>query len=201
MIYAIKGPSLDLGFLRLLRLLRLSRLAHLMNKIPELLTMIKGIVAATRSVGSVLLFLAILCYVFSIIFTGTYKPEAGKEYTENEEMLQEYFGNIGISMFTLFVQGTLLDDLDDLVRGIREDSVLMLLAFFSFILLSSFTVLNMLIGILCDVVNDTEESEKERIKVETVKEVLQAQFNRIDQDGSGKISSKEFEWLCKDKQV
>ena len=35
--------------LRLLRLLRLTRMVRLMRKIPELLTLIKGIVAAARS--------------------------------------------------------------------------------------------------------------------------------------------------------
>lgn len=200
-IYAFDGPSLDLGFLRLLRLLRLSRLAHLMNRVPELLTMVKGIVAAMRSVGSVLLFLAILCYVFAIVFTGAYKPIPGQTYSEQEVFLQGYFGNLGMSMFTLFVNGTLLDDLADLVTAIREDSIIVLLCFFLFILLSSFTVLNMLIGILVDVVSDTEEQERQRIKVEAVRSILTDQFSRIDKDQSGKVSQKEFEELCQDEQV
>jgi len=195
------NPLSDLGVLRLLRLLRLSRLARLMRSVPELLTIVKGIFAATRSVGSVLLFLAILCYVFAIVFTGIYKADPNQEYTELQETLQEYFGNLGISMFTLFVHGTLLDDVADLVAAIRMDSTLMLLLFFLFILLSSFTVLNMLIGILCDVVHDTEVEEKQRMKVEKVKETLTGEFQKIDGDGSGKVSQKEFQHMVADSQV
>lgn len=195
------NPVSDLGVLRLLRLLRLSRLARLMRSVPELLTIVKGIFAATRSVGSVLLFLAILCYVFAIVFTGIYKADPNETYSEEEEELQVYFGNLGISMFTLFVHGTLLDDLADLVVAIRVDSTPMLLVFFLFILLSSFTVLNMLIGILCDVVHDTEAEEKQRMKVEKVKDTLTGEFLKIDTDGSGKVSQKEFQHMVKDEQV
>lgn len=195
------NPLSDLGVLRLLRLLRLSRLARLMRSVPELLTIVKGIFAATRSVGSVLLFLAILCYIFAIVFTGIYKADPNETYTEDQEELQGYFGNLGISMFTLFVHGTLLDDLADLVTAIRMDSTAMLLLFFLFILLSSFTVLNMLIGILCDVVHDTEVEEKQRMKVEKVRETLTGEFQKIDRDGSGKVSQKEFQVMVADGQV
>lgn len=198
-IYAVEGP--DLGFLRLLRLARLSRLARLMHQVPEFLIMVKGIFTATRSVGSVLLLLVVLCYVFAIVFTGNYKAEPGKEYTEAEIELQGYFGTLPMSMFTLFCNGTMLDDLADLVKAIREDSIMMLVALFIFILIAAFTVLNMLIGILCDVVSSTERKEKQRRKVEEVRDVLSTVFEGIDKDGSGKVSNKEFEVLCEDEQV
>lgn len=200
-IYALDDSPLDLGFLRLLRLLRLSRLAHVMHQIPELLTMVKGIFAATRSVGSVLLLLVIFCYVFAIVFTGNYRAVAGKTYSEEDIYLQDYFGDLGQSMFTLFINGTLLDDLSDLIKAIREDSVVMLVCFLTFILLSSFTVLNMLIGILCDVVAETEELEIERRKVDIVRQVLTGQFEKIDKDGSGKISNREFDQMREDPDV
>jgi len=41
--------------LRLIRLARLSRLLRLLRSVPELLILIKGMVAAMRSVGFVLL--------------------------------------------------------------------------------------------------------------------------------------------------
>merc|ERR1719393_558322 len=67
------GGTGNLSILRLLRLLRLTRMARLMRSVPELLTLIKGIVAATRSVGSALTLLIIFTYVFAIIFTGVYR--------------------------------------------------------------------------------------------------------------------------------
>merc|ERR1719329_1016455 len=65
------GGSSPLGnasILRLFRLARLSRMARMLRSMPELLILIKGMVAAMRSVGFVLLLQIIMMYVFSIAF-------------------------------------------------------------------------------------------------------------------------------------
>lgn len=195
------GSSLDdLGFLRLLRLLRLARLTRLMRSFPELLILVKGVWFASRSVTSVLLLLGIIDYVFAILFTSTYKREQGQIYTEKQEELQTFFGNLGMSMFTLVCQGILLDTLDDLIRLLREDSVIMLLLFFLFILLSSFTLLNMLIGILCDIVADTEEQEKESMKLDKVRDVIINSYYICGSDGSEFVTLEQFDEMCQDHE-
>merc|ERR1719456_2139463 len=95
------GPPSNLSILRLLRLLRLTRMARLMRSVPELLTLIKGMVAATRSVSSTLVLLIGLMYIFGIVFAQNFKTSP----------LYDQFGNIPRSMLTLFVNGTLLDNL------------------------------------------------------------------------------------------
>merc|ERR1719171_872505 len=135
------------GPLRLLRLLRLTRMARLMRSFPDLLTLVKGMMAATRSVGSTLLLLMIFNYVFAIIFTGTLKDH------ENPEFL-EYFGTMFSSMFTLILAGTLLDDITTPTRMLIDyDLQGLVLCTFVYILASNFTMLNMLIGVLCEVVS------------------------------------------------
>jgi len=124
------NPLSDLNIFRLLRLLRLSRLTRLMRQVPELLIIVKGIVAAMRSVGFVLFFLSILDYTFAIVFTGAYKPVKNTTYTDAQLGLQAMFGNLGMSMLTLCCSGTLLDDVDPVVRSIREDNIILLLVFF-----------------------------------------------------------------------
>merc|ERR1719504_611801 len=69
------GGLSQLSILRLLRLLRLTRMARLMRSVPELLTLIKGIVAATRSVFSTMVLLILTTYVFGIIFTQAFKDD------------------------------------------------------------------------------------------------------------------------------
>ena len=56
----------NMPIFRLLRLLRLTRMAKHMKAMPELLTLIKGTVAATRSVGSPLVLLIVFLYVFEV---------------------------------------------------------------------------------------------------------------------------------------
>jgi len=61
------STGIPTGLIKMLRLLRLARMARLMRSLPELMAMIKGVKQASRAVGSALLLLVILVYVFAII--------------------------------------------------------------------------------------------------------------------------------------
>jgi hypothetical protein len=96
-------------------------------------------------------------------------------------------------MLTLFVNGTLLDNLTNVMLWLREDSMIMMWVFVIFILVSSFTVLNMLIGVLCEVVTATSESENEAMTQAEASLSLRRVFKEIDEDKSGLISFIEFD--------
>merc|ERR1719506_3591226 len=66
--------------------------------------------------------------------------------------------------------------------------------FYLFVLLSALTVMNMLIGVLCEVVSAVSETEKESLTVQFVKETLQEvmKHSGLDEDGDGEISKDEF---------
>merc|ERR1719316_884742 len=93
------GGAGSLSILRLLRLLRLTRMVRLMRSVPEVLTLIKGMAAASRSVASTMGLLVSFIYIFSIIFTQQYKDHPNED-------LEFYFGDMGHSILTLFVCGT-----------------------------------------------------------------------------------------------
>merc|ERR1719473_2056278 len=78
-------------------------------------------------------------------------------------------------------------------------SYLLLGVFMVYILLSSFTVLNMLIGVLCEVVSATATGERQKQAVMEVKEKMESVFEKIDVDGSGKVSRDEFDQMKEDK--
>jgi hypothetical protein len=52
--------------------------------------------------------------------------------------------------------------------------------------------MNMLIGVLCEVVSAVARTEKETIEVSFVKEKMQAIVNQLDQDRDGRMTKKEF---------
>merc|ERR1719217_1878795 len=62
----------------------------------------------------------------------------------------------------------------------------------AFVLLSSLTILNMLIGVLCEVVSAVAEAEKEKAVVTYVKSQLIDVLTDLDSDGTGTISKEEF---------
>merc|ERR550514_972986 len=196
-------------------------MARLMKSVPELLTLIKGMAAATRSVSATMGLLIIFLYVFAIIFTGSMKevfengPESigcpdPRSFPDGtcEDRLEEIYGNhrkmwgnMSRSMFTLFVGGTLLDDFFGVSRDLMDGFPMLLWAMMIFVLLSAFTVLNMLIGVLCEVVSETAAGEKMKAVDAEVGSKLAKVFSEIDVDGSGQISETEFKLMQGNEEV
>mmetsp|Transcript_10803 Transcript_10803/g.24700 ORF Transcript_10803/g.24700 Transcript_10803/m.24700 type:complete len:786 (+) Transcript_10803:49-2406(+) len=182
------GNASILRMARLLRLTRMARIAHIFHLMPELLILIKGMVAATRSVFFTLCLLFILLYVFGIAF---------RQLTDGSQVGEEYFSSVFNAMYTLLIDGVFMDDVGDVVHKIGHEHPECAVLFWTFVLLSSLTVMNMLIGVLCEVVSAVAATERETLVVSFVKEKLHniARINqklKIDQDDDGSISKSEF---------
>ncbi|CAE7721128.1 Cacna1g [Symbiodinium microadriaticum] len=148
----------QLSILRLLRLLRITRMAKLMRAFPQLMMIIKGISAAARAVGWTAILLVIISFTWSILFTNEYHQghitdDEMKEWADDDpRKIHEYFGGMDKSMLTLLIMGTILDDVTECADIIHaQNNIWMLAAFIFYILLNSFMMLNMLVGILVEV--------------------------------------------------
>ena len=71
-------------------------------------------------------------------------------------------------MSTLLLRGT-LPDMADLVEDVGRVNIIYAAFMLFFILLASLTVLNMLVGVLCEVVSVVSAVEKESMTVQFVK--------------------------------
>jgi hypothetical protein len=173
------------GIGRMLRLLRLARISRLMEMLPELVTMVKGMIAAIRAVHAALLILILLVYVFAIIMNSLIGDEPD---------VKMQFDTVRDSMVTLLVQGVFLDDISGLTRAlIHLGHVMPCLVLSIFCLLSAVTVMNMLIGVLCQVVLDVSAEEKEtRVKHQMSKTLL-VMLEELDEDRSGHLSKSELQ--------
>jgi len=190
------GGSVPVGPLRLLRLLRLTRMARLMRSMPELLTMIKGMKASARAVGSSLLMVAMLIYVFAIVMHMA---------LNDDERMKEYFGTLPLCMWTLLLDGTLMDNTGAVLARLRENaditSSLSVGVFMAFILLSAMTVMNMLIGVLCEVVSTVAQNEKDEAAIRVMKDSILVQLKRFDVNNNGCISMEELSDVMRDPQA
>jgi len=170
---------------RILRLTRMVRLTRLLRVMPELMILVKGMVAAARSVFFTLLLLLVLLYVFAIAFTQLLKKtDAGKQY----------FPNVGHSMNTLWLYATLLEEITTLTHDLEKESLWIVALLDLFILVASLTVMNMLIGVLCEVVSAVASAEKEEGAFMLVKSKVSKIFLSLglDEDRNGLISRSEF---------
>lgn len=175
------------SMLRLLRLLRLTRLTRLTRSAPELIVLLKGMGVAVRSVSSVVVLIIIFTYVFAMIF---------KQQTEGDEELQVMFGTIPDAMMSLLLAGTLCDNIGSAVNLLRERNPMMCAVFVMWVLLSSFMCLNMLIGILCEVVSAVSETEREKNAMAFAKSQFLNVLSQVDTDKNGTIKETEFEAFC-----
>merc|ERR1719146_85378 len=95
------------------------------------------------------------------------------------------------------MNGTFLDSVGSVLTPLLEtntvNTVLGVCFFMAFILLSALTVMNMLIGVLCEVVSAVAASEKGDNAIRIVKDKLLVMLRELDEDGSGKISQEEIQ--------
>lgn len=156
----------------------------MLKSLPELMILIKGMITAMRSVCYVMGLLIIILYVFAIAFTQL--------AVDNAVIRDAYFQNVALSMYSLLIYGTFLDDLSAFANDIRAESLPCLFLLMVFICLSALTVMNMLIGVLCEVVSAVAATEKEMILTQTVSEKMQGIVASLDTNSNGMISFIEF---------
>lgn len=172
------------SILRLFRLLRLSRLMRMLRSLPELMILVKGMMTAMKSVVYVMCLQVIITYVFAIAFTqlavGT--PTIG----------EVFFSNVALSMYSLLIYSTLLDNMADFNDALRFEQWPLLALDLVFIALAALTVMNMLIGVLCEVVSAVADTERATILTETVKEKMLKIIDSLDSNKNNRISYEEF---------
>merc|ERR1719149_255730 len=104
------------------------------------------------------------------------------------------FGTVRGSMVTLLFNGVLLDDISGLARLLIEvANVPAIICLMIFILLSALTVMNMVIGVLCEVVMDVSAEEKENHAKAKMQKTLYVMLQELDADNSGLLTKTEVQ--------
>merc|ERR1719253_1370191 len=102
---------------------------------------------------------------------------------------------------TLFTRGVLGDNLDETVQAILDESVWLMWAFFIFFAITFATLLNMLIGVICEVIQDAAEEEEQNENETLLKKTIEETFNDIDLNSDGKVSRAEWEQIKDNDKV
>jgi hypothetical protein len=185
----LKGQG---AILRLFRLLRLSRLMRMLRSLPELMVLVKGMATAMKSVIYVMFLLIICLYVFAIAIT---------QLAIGNPIQDLYFGTVQESMYSLLIYGTFLDNLSQFCDDIRADSYVILVLVGAFVGVACMCVLNMLIGVLCEVISKVSQDEKEENRHIMVSEKMSEVLCGLDKDVDGKISQQEFQAILNERKI
>jgi hypothetical protein len=179
------GKAGLLRLVRLVRLVRVARLARIFRSMPEVLIFIKAIKASLRACVCVCLLLFTETYVFGIVL---------RQLTDGSFVGDNHFSSVAQAMYTLWVDGTVLDSPHNISLMLWKESPILPCIFWLFVFFSAILMLNMLVGVLCEVVSAVASAEKEAMSTESVKGKLQRMFQEcdLDQSGDGKISRREL---------
>jgi len=193
-VAALTGGTVDLptSLLRLFRLFRLTRLVRMMRSLPELMIMVKGMLTAAASVSYTLGLLLLVTYIFAIALA---QLSIGTSFRE------QYFQGVALSMYTLFIYGTILDSLAGFTDAVREESTICLMVLTVFAIISALTLMNMLVGVLCEIVSAISSTEKEILLTEKVHETCSKVFEQMDDNKNLSISFEEMKFLFENKDA
>ncbi len=131
------------GPFSIVRAFRIFRILRLMSVVPQMRSVINALLHAIPGMTSIVMVLVIIFYVCSVLVTQTFGVYP-------DPKMQELYGSIGASMFSLFQVMTL--------EGWSEGIAIPTMQFFPwawafyvlFIVVTSFAVLNLFIGIIVE---------------------------------------------------
>lgn len=144
------------GNFSVLRALRILRVLRIVSALPSIRRVVTGLLNAIPGMSSILFLLTLINYIFAVLTTKLY----GASHPE-------FFGTIGASFFTLFQIMTLEGWSGEIVRPVMEVHPYAWAVFVPYIVVVTFAVLNLFIGIVVDAMQSQadevrdEESERE----------------------------------------
>lgn len=138
---------------RVFRILRTLRALRLITQLERLRVIVQAIIDSIPNVSWASVLLLIIFYIFAIMGTTLYGQDFPIE-----------FGSLGKSIFTLF-QIMTLEAWADIARDVMAKFSYSWIYFISFILVSSFIVMNVIVGVVVNAISDINENiKKEREK-------------------------------------
>ena len=137
------------GPLSVLRALRVLRVLRLLTMVPSMRRVVGALLAAIPGLGSIALVLLIIYYVFAVIATNLFAAAH-----------PDWFGDIGLSLFTLFQIMTLESWSMGVARPVMEHFPYAWIFFIAFILVATFTMLNLFIAIIVNAMQSYSEAEQ-----------------------------------------
>lgn len=156
----------DAGIWGVLRALRVLRVMRLLTVVPQMRRVVAAFLHAIPGLGGVVAVMAVFIYTAAVLATNLF----GADHPD-------YFGSVGVSLFTLFQIMTLESWSMSIVRPIMETHPWAWLFFVPFIIIATFTILNLFIGIIVstmqelhigpDVTGSRAEIEKTLSRIET----------------------------------
>lgn len=134
--------------LSVLRALRILRVLRLITAMPRLRRVVEGFVTALPGMGSVFVLMSIVFYIGSVMATKLFAAS-----------FPQWFGTLGQSAYSLFQIMTLESWSMGIVRPVMEVYPYAWMFFVPFIMVTTFAVVNLLVGLIVNSMQDAHAEE------------------------------------------
>jgi len=134
--------------LSVLRALRILRVLRVISAAPRLRRVVEGFVTALPGMGSVFLLMGIIFYIGAVMATKLFGAS-----------FPEWFGTLGASFYSLFQIMTLESWSMGIVRPVMDVYPYAWLFFVPFIMVTTFAVVNLLVGLIVNSMQDAHAEE------------------------------------------
>jgi voltage-gated sodium channel len=148
--FVIVGIALapNAGPFSVLRALRILRVLRIVSVFPRLRRVVEGFVTALPGMGSVFLLMGIIFYIAAVMATKLFGAS-----------FPQWFGDLGSSGYSLFQIMTLESWSMGIVRPVMEVYPFAWAFFVPFIMVTTFAVVNLLVGLIVNSMQDAHAEE------------------------------------------
>jgi len=136
---------------------------------PRLRRVVEGFVTALPGMGSVFLLMAIIFYIGSVMATKLFS-----------DTFPEWFGTLGSSAYSLFQIMTLESWSMGIVRPVMEVYPYAWAFFVPFILMTTFAVVNLIVGLVVNSMQDAHQEESNQ-KTDAYRDEVLSRLTAIEE--------------------
>jgi voltage-gated sodium channel len=169
------------GAFSVFRSLRVLRVMRLFTMVPSMRRVIGALVSAVPGLLSIAFVLIIIYYVFAVIATKLF----GSAFPE-------WFGSIGHSLYTLFQVMTLESWSMGISRPVMTTFPYAWLFFIPFVLVATFTMLNLFIAVIVNAMQNYSETGHQATQ-NVVEKIVEKARDDIEQDLHNEIQTLRYE--------
>ena len=157
------------GPFAVVRALRILRVLRLLSMVPQMRTVVQAFILAIPGMLSIVALIMLIFYVSAVLATNLF----GQDFPV-------WFGHIGRSMYSLFQIMTLESWSMGIVRPIMKLYPYAWVFFVPFILLTSFAVINLFIGVIVD----SMQSQHRQVSNELITEssLIEEKLDTVEQE-------------------
>ena len=155
--------------LSVLRSLRILRILRVVSVAPRLRRVVEGFITALPGMASVFLLMGIIFYIGSVISTQLFSAD-----------FPQWFGSLAQSAYSLFQIMTLESWSMGIVRPVMEVYPYAWAFFVPFIMVTTFAVVNLLVGLIVNSMQDAHSEEADQ-KTDTYRDEVLARLKAIEE--------------------